>query len=95
MLTGLKSVVGLGLGGKSNQTSENFRPEKLHIESLSASSKKLFWLSLTLYLSPFLGGIIAKMESQNLNKNADINEILINFWPELHCNNETFEILKG
>jgi len=42
-----------------------------------------------------LGGIIAKMESQNLNKNADINEILINFWPELHCNNETFEILKG
>jgi len=57
VLTGLKSVVGLGLGGKSNQTSENFRPEKLHIASLSASSEKLFLaLSLSNTLSISLLG---------------------------------------
>jgi len=51
--------------------------------------RKLFLASL--FFSSSLGGIIAKMENQNLNKNADINEILINFWSKLQCNNETDE----
>jgi len=45
--------VSRGLGGKSNQSSENFRPEKLHIESLSASSEETF-SCLALFLF-FLG----------------------------------------